>query len=126
MRVSGVDIDDVFLEHANNNKPEDENTYQCDISMHATPTLVSFISASVTKELREKYINYDYNPKRKRAEAFCELAEFENLVPPNEIQEYIELLKERKDTMLSDIYENSIFEWVGGSTLLMTGIVSLW
>ncbi len=95
------------------------------ICMNSTPNLTCLSSADVPIEVKQKYIENEYLAKVHKAKAFSELDGFYDYVPRGEFAEYLELLEERKQVRMADIRENSIFEWIGGATLVMTGVVPI-
>ncbi len=95
------------------------------ICMNSTPNLICLSSADISKEVKQQYIEHEYLSKVHKAKAFSELEGFFDEVPKGEFIEYLELLEERKQVRLQDINENSIFEWIGGATLVMTGVVPI-
>ncbi len=82
----------------------------------------SLSDASIPYVEKETYIKNLYLGQIKRLDALSNYPKFIGLFPKNKIEFLKELLSKKKNFWLDNLEDNSIWEWVGGSMLLVTGV----
>ena len=89
------------------------------IEMH--PLGWSFSLSDDSRQLSEKerYIQLRRIAEEKKVLSYSELEKFSQLITPSEVKRYVELLRKQEEVLLKSLGENSIWEWCGGSQLLM-------
>lgn len=95
------------------------------ISMHAVGISFSLSNAAMPDEDKTRYINLSAEAELKKFDAFCALPAFYGAISHTEATRYRALTALRRDALLADVGENFIWDWMGGATLLMTGVVPL-
>lgn len=90
-----------------------------DIKMYPLGWSYSLSNFVQTKEDKEHFVKTLTTAEKNKALAFAELPEFNNYISKNKINRYIALLELREKALLEMIGENSVWEWEGGSQLLM-------
>jgi hypothetical protein len=94
-----------------------------DIRMHSLGRGYSLSNAAVEDSVKRRYIELIYEAELEKLDAFCELEAFREKITDKEAERFRELMKIRRDLLLAECGENAIWEWNGGATLVMTGIV---
>lgn len=72
-----------------------------------------------SKREKEQFIKLFFIAEKNKFEAFMELPEFNRKISLQKYNRYLKLLELHKDALLSSIGENKIWEWQGGSQLLI-------
>lgn len=81
----------------------------------------SLSNAAMSDEDKKAYINLDYSAEIQKFETFCKFSEKSDFFSEDDAKRYRELLLMRRDALLSDVGENSVWEWIGGENLLVIG-----
>ncbi len=94
-----------------------------DISAYPVAALFSLSNADVPDSIKRRYIELDYASEIKKINAFVDnVPGFKDDFQQGEVDEYIRLLKLRRDTLLAAIGENKIWEWQYAPMVLISGI----
>lgn len=93
------------------------------ISIFPIGKAFSLSDASISNEDKEEYILNMYEADKQKIDKFMELDSTKKFFNENDYKEYISLLTSKRNFLLSNIGENSIWEWNGGCNILITGIV---
>lgn len=91
------------------------------ISMHPLGIAFSVSDNTIPINIRKKYITSFYNGEQKKLETYMEIKDAEKCMSREEAAEYKELLKKHKRYLLDSLGENAVWEWFGGSNILMLG-----
>lgn len=91
------------------------------IEMHPIGHAFSLSNAIYTPEEKKIIIELSYKAEYDKFLAFMELDEAQHYISVETKKRYLELLQKRRKTLLNDIEENKIWEWIGGAQLLMCG-----
>lgn len=81
----------------------------------------SLSNAAVSDEDKRRYIELDYVSECKRIEAVWALDEAKKYLSRDEKDEMLSILKRRRDSLINDIGENSVWDWNGNGNLLVIG-----
>ncbi|GLB29074.1 hypothetical protein LAD12857_09970 [Lacrimispora amygdalina] len=92
-----------------------------DISLYPIGSLFSFSNASLNKKDREKYVIDSYECEWHKLNRFLKLDDRNQFLKKEEAEEYLYLLEEKKNFLLDNLEDNSIFEWTGSGSVLITG-----
>lgn len=92
-----------------------------DISLFPIGTVFSLSDASISTDEKKDYINLSWKAECEKLMQFLKLPESKNYISKSEAEEYQSLLLEKRNYWLTNINDNSIFEWNGGSNLLISG-----
>ena len=89
------------------------------IEMH--PLGWSFSLSDDSRQLSEKerYIQLYRIAEEKKVLSYSKLLSFSKLITFEEVERYVKLLRTQEEELLKSLGENSIWEWCGGSQLLM-------
>ena len=90
-----------------------------DVSVYPLGKFFSLSNHALSRADRERFIRLEYSAEMQRLEAFSALPEAEEYLSPAERSRYQELLAVRRDALLADIDENSVWDWTGGCNLLV-------
>ncbi len=93
------------------------------VCMYSTSNDFSLSNAAYDDQFKLKYIDLKYKAELKKFNAFMQLKRFASDITPKKAESYKELLKQKRDTLSGCVGENKIWDWHGGSTIVMTGIV---
>lgn len=94
-----------------------------DIKMYPLGWSYSLSNDVQSKEDKKCFIKTLTVAEKNKALAFSELPEFYNYISRIKLERYLELLEIREKTLLESLGENAIWEWEGGSQLLMVARV---
>lgn len=92
------------------------------IQMHSLGFSFSLCNETYSKEQKEELINLMYIAESKKFMAFWNLSESKKYITKEEATEYQNLIKEKRDVLLSTINEDKSWEWFGGAQLVMSGV----
>ncbi len=92
------------------------------IKMHSTANSFSLSDAGIDAETKKRYIELNNIAELKKFNAFLKLPEFSEQISMQKAQRYVELINIKANTLMKHLDENSIWEWYGGSSLVMTGV----
>ena len=92
-----------------------------DISLYPIGSLFSFSNAELNKEDREKYVNDSYECECLKLNRFLKIDDRKQFLKKEEAKEYLNLLEEKKEYLLNNLEDNSIFEWTASGSVLITG-----
>ncbi len=92
-----------------------------DVCVYPVGSFWSLSNAAVSKERKERYIELDYIAEKKHLQAIWELEESRQYLTQQEKDEFLELLRKRRDDLLRDLGENQIWDWTGNGNLLVIG-----
>ena len=82
----------------------------------------SLSNAGMKKEDKQTYIENLYFGELSKLQALMECEEFIELFRPEKCHKYAEALKKRYDFWRAHMDDNSIWDWFGSSSLLVSGI----
>ncbi|MGI6617621.1 MAG: class I SAM-dependent methyltransferase [Saccharofermentanales bacterium] len=94
-----------------------------DIRMHSLGKSCSVSNAAMKDEDKRRYIELLHEAELEKLDSFYELETFREKVSKKEAERFRELMKIRRDLLLAECGENATWEWYGGASLVMTGIV---
>lgn len=92
------------------------------IALHSLPRTFSLSDAGLSPQIKERYVELLYEGEDRRIRNIMELTDFLSYVTAEECGAYRKALKERRDFWLAHLDDNEIWDWVGGSSLLVTGV----
>lgn len=81
----------------------------------------SLSNGAMSNEDKKTYIHLDYSAEMQKFETFCNFPDRPDFISEDEAKRYRELLLIRRDALLEDVGENSVWEWTGGENLLVIG-----
>lgn len=91
------------------------------ISMHPMGVAFSLSDSNIKYETKKKFIITFYNGEIMKLKKYKDLEGSELYMSSKEVLEYIKLIKEHQKFLLDSLGENIIWEWFGGSNMLMLG-----
>ena len=94
-----------------------------DIRMHSLGKSCSTSNAAMEDADKRRYLELLYKAELEKLDAFYELEAFREKITEEEADRFRELMKLRNDLLLAECGENAIWEWYGGASLVMTGLV---
>lgn len=91
------------------------------ISMHPLGIAFSLSDSHIPIDIKKKYITSFYDGELIKLEIYTKLNDTRIYMSQLEIDEYAKLIKEHKRYLLESLGENMVWEWFGGSNVLMVG-----
>ncbi|MCR5356367.1 MAG: class I SAM-dependent methyltransferase [Lachnospiraceae bacterium] len=93
-----------------------------DVSAYPVGRFFSLSNKAISDEKKQRYIELGFLSDTKRLNCVYEEPEAKAFMSEEEISEFTELLKKRRDYLTDHLKDNRIWEWEGGSNLLVTGL----
>ncbi|MGN0648824.1 MAG: YcaO-like family protein [Oscillospiraceae bacterium] len=91
------------------------------VSVYPLGKFFSLSNAATPEAVRKRYIELDYSAEIQRLDTIYALPGADDYLSENEVKRYKELIALRRDALLEDLNENEVWEWTGGSNLLIVG-----
>ena len=91
------------------------------VSVYPIGKFFSLSNDALSKKTKKRFIELDYSSEIQRMDAVYRLPEADDYLSAAERKRYQELLAVRRDALLADLGENEVWEWTGGSNLLVIG-----
>ncbi len=95
-----------------------------DVSVYPLGKFFSLSNAATDREDKTRYVMLSHQADVDKFGSFWQLDKAKHYLTEMEAAEYLALLKEKRDSLLRDMGENAIWEWQGGTNLLVTGVVN--
>lgn len=92
-----------------------------DVSAYPIGRFFSLSSKAVPEETKRKFIELSFISDKKRLECVYEMDEAKELISESEVSDFVAVLEKKRDYLLEHIKDNRIWEWEGGTSLLITG-----
>ncbi len=92
-----------------------------EVSVYPVGSFWSLSNAAVPVERKRRYLELDYVAETKHLQAVWELEEARQYLTEEEREEFLEILKRRRDDLLRDLGENQVWDWMGNGNLLVIG-----
>lgn len=93
-----------------------------DIELLPLPKTFSLSNHAYPREKKLSYINNLYLGERKKIENIMKQTDFLMHVSKEECDIYLEQLRERRDFWRDNLDDNSIWDWFGSSSILVSGV----
>lgn len=91
------------------------------IEMHPIGCAFSLSNSTLTLDEKKQIIELEYMAERNKFEEFYKLPTFAQYISNEDAMRYLDLLLSRKNMLLCNLNDNSIWEWFGGAQILMIG-----
>lgn len=91
------------------------------VRVYALGRVFSLSNAAMTPEEKEEFINAMYTDAVEKIQNYLGLPQAPAFFSPDEVKEYIGLLRQKRDHLLAAIGENLVWDWHGGANLLTVG-----
>ncbi len=91
------------------------------VSAYPVGRFFSLSNSAVPAEKKRRFIELEYISDRKRLECVYEEDEAKAFMTEEEIQAFYALLEKKRDYLLRHLEDNRIWQWEGGTSLLITG-----
>ncbi len=83
--------------------------------------IFSLSNAAIPKERKLKWLDLYKKSEEGKMRAFLAVPEGREVMDPEKVERYIELLEKKCEYYRTHLDENAIWEWQGGSNLMVTG-----
>ncbi len=91
------------------------------IEMHPIGNAFSLSNSTYTLEEKKEFIEMSYKAEYNKFCAYMQLDEAMQYISQDLANRYLNVLLKRKEALLSNIEENTIWEWFGGAQILVCG-----
>lgn len=91
------------------------------IQMHGIGRGFSLSDSRFSEEMKRTYICEEYNASLQKFQNYLKLPEFKALIDESLEKKYPKILQQRRNQLLENIGENYIWEWYGGSSMMIVG-----
>ena len=83
--------------------------------------MFSLSNAAISHDTKQRWLDLYYSSEKNKLAAYMELPEFRENFTQEEAERYMKLLRMKCDYYIDNPDENEIWEFVGGSNMLITG-----
>lgn len=93
-----------------------------EIGLLPLPKTFSLSDYACPREIKASHVENLYLGEKKKMENIMALTDFLTHVPKEECEDYLRQLKARRDFWMDHLDDNSIWDWFGSSSILVSGV----